>query len=102
MVEQLRAGVDYFLHSETTFDPRIHHIRFRDLVKDPVAVIAPIYEECGIPFTKSYEETIRRRLAGNEYRSDRYGKFEYSLESFGLKREDVRRAFAEYCDRFEL
>ena len=102
MVEQLRAGVESFLNGRSIDDPRIHHIRFRDLMKDPLAVIAPIYEQRGIAFTKAYEDVLRARLASGAYRADRYGKFEYSLEQFGLKREDLRRQFAAYCDRFQL
>ncbi|MDB6060894.1 MAG: hypothetical protein JWM78_997 [Verrucomicrobiaceae bacterium] len=102
MAEQLKAGIDYFLKSEATYDSRIHHIRFRDLVKDPIAVIAPIYEKAGIPFTKKYEQTLRDRLASSDYRANRYGKFDYTLEKYGLNREVLRKQFSEYCDRFEL
>ena len=102
MVEQLCQGVDHILNSPATDDPRIHHIRFRDLVKDPVAVVAPIYDAHGITFTDKYAGRIRDRMTDPAYRSDRYGKFEYSLEKFGLDGAELRRKFADYCDRFDL
>jgi hypothetical protein len=41
-------------------------------------------------------------MADPAFRADRYGKFAYTLESFGLDRGALRRAFADYCDRFEI
>ena len=102
MVEQLKAGVDAIMANPTTHDPRLHHIRFQDLVQDPVAVIAPIYEKCGIPFTKSYENTLKQRLADPAHRANRYGKHHYSLEKFGYTKEKIRSMFSEYCDHFGL
>lgn len=102
MLEQLKAGVDAIMDCPATSDPRLHHIRFQDLVNDPVAVIAPIYEKCGIPFTKSYENALRQRLADPAHRANRYGKHHYSLEKFGYSKEQMRRMFSDYCDRFGL
>jgi hypothetical protein len=102
MVEQLKAGVDHILNCPSTNDPRIHHIRFHDFVRDPASVIAPIYESRGIPFTNAFAEKIRARHNDPAFKADRYGKFEYSLESFGLNRTALRKTFAEYCDRFDI
>jgi hypothetical protein len=102
LVNDLKAGVDYILGNKATTDSRVHHIRFKDWVTDPAAVIAPIYETYGIPFTNEFAEKIRRRLSDPNSRADRHGKFEYSLGKFGLTREVLRRDFAAYCDRFEL
>jgi hypothetical protein len=102
LVEQLKAGADYIVKNATTDDPRIHHIRFKDFVSDPAAVIAPIYEKSGIPFTNAFAEKIKHRIGDPSYRADRYGKFQYTLENYGLNGKDIRAKFAEYCDRFEL
>jgi hypothetical protein len=100
LVDQLKAGVDHFMARPSTDDSRIHHIRFRDFVKNPAAVIAPIYEKSGIPFTSYYEQRIKDRIADPAYRADRYGKFEYSLGEFGLDRKALRDQFKDYCERF--
>jgi hypothetical protein len=102
MVAQLKAGVDAILASPATSDPRINHIRFHEFVANPAKVLAPIYEANGIAFTKAYEARIAARLADPAFRADRYGKFTYSLEGFGLDRARLRREFSEYCDRFEI
>lgn len=102
MVEQLHAGITYFMSQPVIDDPRISHIRFKDLVKDPVRVVGQFYEDHGIPFTSEYEGRISARISDPAYRADRHGKFEYSLEKFGLDKSQLRRKFASYCDRFEL
>jgi Sulfotransferase family len=102
MVAQLKAGVDAILASPMTSDRRVNHIRFHEFVADPAKVLAPIYEANGIAFTKAYADRIAARMADPAFRADRYGKFIYSLESFGLDRASLRREFSEYCDRFEI
>jgi hypothetical protein len=102
MVAQLKAGVDAILASKATNDPRIHHIRFHEFVANPAKVLAPIYEAHGIEFTNAYAARIAARMADPAFRADRFGKFTYSLESFGLDQASLRREFSEYCDRFEI
>jgi hypothetical protein len=102
LVNNLKAGVDFILDNPATTDARVHHVRFKDWVNDPGAVIAPIYEKSGIPFSNEFARKIKQRLSDPNSRADRHGKFEYSLEKFGLTREGLRREFAAYCDRFEL
>jgi hypothetical protein len=102
LVEQLKAGMEHFMAQPTIDDPRVHHIRFRDFVADPTAVLAPIYEKSGVTFTREYERRIRERVNDPAWRADRHGKFEYSLDKFGLDRNRLRRQFADYCERFEL
>jgi len=102
MVEQLCQGVDHILSCPAIDDARIHHINFRDLVNDPAAVIAPIYEAHNIAFTDDYAGKIKQRMSDPAHRSDRYGKFEYSLDKFGLDGAELRRKFADYCERFDL
>jgi hypothetical protein len=102
LVDSLKAGVDYILRNPTTMDARVHHIRFEDLVADPAAVIAPVYEASGIPFTNEFAQRIKKRINDPKGRPERYGKFDYSLDKFGLTREALRKEFADYCHRFEL
>lgn len=102
IVDGLRSGIDMYMNQPSFTDPRVHHIRFRDFVSDPAAVIAPIYEKSGIPFTRSYEQQIKNRTTDPAFRADRHGKFEYSLAKFGLTREALREKFKAYCDYFDL
>lgn len=102
LVAMLKAGVDHILSNPATSDPRLHHIRFSDMVSDPATVFAQIYDAHGIPFTGDYADRINARLRDPDYRADRYGKFEYSLEKYGLEKDALRREFAEYCVRFSI
>lgn len=102
LVAQLKAGVQHILNNPATFDPRLHHIRFSDMVTDPVPVFEKIYDAHGIAFTDAYADRINVRMRDSNYRADRYGKFEYSLEKYGLEKDVLRREFAEYCDRFSI
>jgi hypothetical protein len=99
LVNQLRQGVDHILRSESTHDPRIHHIRFNDFVSDRVAVISNIYANHGLEFTDSFHEKIVRHF---DNKVDRYGKFTYSAETYGFTRGELRSMFADYCERFGL
>src|SRR5262245_6063901 len=81
-------------------DPRIHHVRYPDFVRDPVATIGAFYEKYGIPFTAEAEKAMAGYLANN--RSDRYGKFVYSLDVLGEDLEALHRDFAPYRERFGL
>jgi hypothetical protein len=81
-------------------DPRIHHVRYPDFVRDPVSTIRTFYEKYGIPFTAESEAAMRAYLANN--RGDRYGKFTYSLDSIGEDVEALHREFAPYRERFGL
>src|SRR5690606_14049553 len=102
LVDQLKAGIDHFMAQPSIDDSRVNDFRVADFVKNPAAVIAPIYEEAGIPYTRAYEQRIADRMGDPAARADRHGKFEYALEKFGITREELRVKFQDYCHRFEL
>jgi hypothetical protein len=81
-------------------DPRIHHVRYPDFVRDPIGTIRAFYERCGIALTADAEDAMRRYLADN--RSDRYGKFRYSVDAIGEDVSILHREFAPYRERFGL
>jgi len=100
LLQQIHQGIQFILRDAATNDPRVHHIRFKDMVTDPLAVIAPIYEERGIPLTDRFASQIKTCMTDPAYRSDRYGKFEYSLAKLGASKQQLRSLFKDYCDRF--
>jgi len=83
-------------------DPRIFHLRFKDLADDPIATIEKVYARAGISYTAAFELRMRAWLADPANASDRYGRYPYSLEPFGLKPEEVGAKFAQYSRRFGL
>jgi hypothetical protein len=101
-IEATRAGIDRVLADPLVDDPRILHLRFKDLAKDPVATIKRIYGKFNLAYTAEFEQRMRTWLDDPAHRSDRYGRYPYSLEPFGLEREAVARMFADYGERFGL
>jgi hypothetical protein len=102
VIDGMKMTYDYMLSSAWIDDPRICHIRFKDFVRDPVQTIRDAYASRDIPFTPAYAATIRAWFSNPANRSDRHGKFHYSLEKFGLTAGEIREAFAGYYERFDL
>ncbi|MDB5425485.1 MAG: hypothetical protein JWQ29_2901 [Phenylobacterium sp.] len=98
----IKAGFDNLLKDPMIDDPRISHVRFADMVKDPVSVIRSVYETQGLTFTAGYEAKLRDRLADPAHRADRHGKFTHPNSEFGLDTEELKAMFANYRERFGL
>jgi hypothetical protein len=92
------AGYLATLKDPMVDDPRIHHVRYRDFVGDPVGALRGFYEKGGIPFGAETEGAMRDYLANN--RADRYGKFRYSTDVIDADIEALHAAFAPYRERF--
>ena len=100
LVQQLKLGVDHFMASPATADPRVHHIRFQDIVRDPVATIRGVYEAIGAPFSDGFRRRLTAQMSGPGGAAHRHGRLTYSLEQYGLTRAGLRTLFADYCVRF--
>jgi hypothetical protein len=81
---------------------RVHHVLYADLVADPVGVVAGIHERAGLGWSAAKEAVVRAWLDDPAHRSDRYGKFDYSLEGFGLTASDIDRRFERYVESFGI
>ena len=101
-IEATRTGIDKVLVDPLVDDPRIVHLRFKELSKDPIGTLKSIYERGGLSFNAEVERHMRAWLDDPAHKSDRYGRYPYSFEPFGLKAEDVARRFADYSKRFGL
>ena len=97
-IEGSRANFHAYLTDPLVDDPRIHHVRYRDFVADPVATIGGFYEFAGVAFTAAAENAMRGYLATN--RGDRYGKFSYSTDVLPVPVEDLHDEFSAYRERF--
>jgi hypothetical protein len=95
-----RAGYDLALKEPLVGDPRIHHVRYQDLVADPIGTIRRFYRKYDVPFGRDTEAAMRDFLAGNK--ADRYGKFEYSTDVIGADIGALHREFAPYRERFGI
>ena len=99
-IEGSRANFHAYLTDPLVDDPRIHHVRYRDFVTDPVATIGGFYDFAGVPFTATAEKAMRDYLVTN--RGDRYGKFVYSTDVLPVPVQDLHHEFAAYRERFGI
>jgi Sulfotransferase family len=96
-----RAGVANTMTNPLISDPRIHHVRYRDFVADPVGTIRGYYNFAGRELSAAAEAAMRHYLANN--RGDRYGKFEYStrlLTDIGESIDALNEEFRPFRERF--
>lgn len=77
---------------------RAFHIRYEDLLADPIGTVEKLYAHCGYEMTDEFRDNMARHLAQN--RQHKHGKPQYSLEQFGLDKAKVQEAFAEYNKTF--
>lgn len=99
-IEGSRANFHAYLTDPLVDDPRIHHVRYRDFVADPVAAIGGFYDFAGLPLTAAAEKAMRDYLVTN--RSDRYGKFTYSTDVLPVPVQQLHDEFAGYRERFGI
>ncbi|MBU6266712.1 MAG: sulfotransferase [Sphingomonadales bacterium] len=95
-----RANIAAALASPFLDDPRVHHIRYRDFVADPVGTIEHFHQRAGLGFSEAHRTAMHDYLANN--RSDRYGKFRYALDVIGEDIDALHAEFAPYRARFGI
>jgi hypothetical protein len=69
-----------------------------DLVRDPMATMAQLYDRLGWPLTEKAERGMRAWLAGNPQHGR--GGHDPAPEEFGLDAAAVRERFTSYLRRF--
>lgn len=99
-IEGSRANFHAYLTDPLVDDPRIHHVRYRDFVTDPVATIGGFYDFAGVPLSANAEKAMRDYLVTN--RGDRYGTFTYSTDVLPVPVQDLHHEFTAYRERFGI
>ena len=79
-------------------ESRFADVRYADLMRDPVATIARVYERFALPFTSEAESRMRAYLAAKP--KGRHGAHRYAFEHTGFDREAERARFAAYQQRY--
>lgn len=79
---------------------RVVDVRYEDTVHDPIGTTRRVYEHFGLDLTPAVEQGVQDYLAANP--RDKHGSHSYTLEEFGLDRDEVDAAFAGYRARFGL
>jgi hypothetical protein len=96
-------GATRILDASATIPPdRVAHIRYRDLVGDPVATVAQLYAQFGLPCDESLRHRIAAYVAAKP--NGGYGDVQarYRLEDYGIDATRERRRFADYVASFDV
>ena len=73
---------------------KVHDLRFKDIVADPVEAVRGVYAHAQMDFTAETECAVRGWWAANP--ADKHGQHRYELADYGLTREQVERVYADY------
>jgi len=101
-VESIHGSIEQTLDNPLIDDPRIVHVDFRALTSDPVAIIRNAYAHWGLDYSATFEQRMQSWLADPANRPNRYGRYSYTLEPFGLETATIERMFDRYRQRFGL
>ena len=100
-LERTRASNRNTMTNPLIQDPRIHHVRYKDFVADPIGTIRGYYQFAGRELTPAAEAAMRSYLAENK--GDRHGKFDYStkiLTDAGFDIDQLNEEFRPFRERF--
>lgn len=101
---QLRT-FDAMIARVTAFEEKhgadaIHHIQYNALVADPIGEMRQAYARFGTPFTEQTRAAMQAVLDENP--QGKHGKHRYSLEDYGLTRDEVYDRFGDYIARYDI
>jgi hypothetical protein len=82
-------------------DPaRFVDVTHDDFVDEPLRMAEKIYGHFDLPLGETARAALEAHTAANP--KGRHGAHEYSLDDWGLTKEQVRQRFASYAERFEI
>jgi hypothetical protein len=79
---------------------RLVDVDYRALVADPLAVVAQVHEQLGLPLTDAHRSRVRAWLAAHPQRE--HGPNPYDVRDYGQTRDELVERFAGYRRRFDL
>ena len=100
-MQRLRMSIKNTMTNPLLSDPRIHHVRYKDFVADPISTIRGYYAFTGRELSHQAEAAMRDYLATNK--GDRHGKFEYStklLTDAGFDIDELNEEFRPFRERY--
>jgi len=77
---------------------QIHHVYFDDLMNKPFETAREIHKKFGYAVNNDFDEKMQAWL--DEHPRGKFGAHKYTLEQFGLTKEEIGEIFEEYNRRF--
>jgi hypothetical protein len=104
MLELVRQHVDrlvaFDVEQEKLGSARVVHVDYYRLVDGPEAVMPEVFAAVDLEWTPEVDERVRAWREANP--KGKRGTHEYRLEDYGLTRDAVAEAFADYTERFDI
>jgi len=102
--EQAELWSDYFnrfveSRSALNKEDQIIDLKFEDFAKDQLGSIRQIYDRFGWNLSEQAVENFTSFLKKNP--KDKHGKHEYTLNTFGLKEEEINKQFSKYLEFYQ-
>lgn len=98
-VDQWTVGLERMeaFRARTNAPNEIVDIYYRDLVRDPLAVVEQIYAAFGIELSPAAQQAMKDFMAGNQ--QGKHGKHDYVAADYGLEPAAIRTRFGDYIAR---
>lgn len=99
VLELLWESMDTFIKRLVEFRRKntstpVMDIHYEDLIAQPIDTVRKIYQDFGISWSQEFEHAMIVWLRDNP--QNKYGRHNYTLEEFGLKRETIEKRYEEY------
>lgn len=78
----------------------IFDVQYEDTVRDPFGTVKRIYEAVGDDYTPEAEAAMHAWMDANP--KGKHGRHEYSLEEYGLSRDQVHEVFKDYIEDYDI
>lgn len=75
-------------------------VSYYDMIKDPISEVERVYRAAGMELDDDARSAMEASRKVNK--QHRYGRHKYSLEDFGMTRDEVEPRVAEYRARFNV
>jgi hypothetical protein len=98
--EMITAMLERTADAHQRYGDRFVDVDYRELVADPLATTAKLYDDLGIELTNEAEQRMAAHVA--EHRQHRFGTHEYELADFGLERHALNDRLADYRAAYGL
>jgi LPS sulfotransferase NodH len=90
-----KAETERYLSAQTTWRGHILEVDYETLTRQPLAVVARVYERLGLAIGSELEQRFTRFIANNP--KDKHGRHLYSSSDFAQTPDVIRRNLAHYC-----
>ena len=96
--DRMKRALDRMMEVRADHEERFLDVDYRELVAEPMAQIARIYDFVGRTLTDEARASMQEWAVENA--RDKRPVHEYTLEQFGFTRDGLERDFAAYRERF--